>query len=112
MNLVRYFRVLFTYEGIQAGSEICPHHVGHYLGMDVHDTASISYGRNFEPGMVFPLEPGIYFPAESRKIAVAKEFRGMGLRHEDDYVFTGEGKAEKLNDCVAYKISDLEALIG
>ncbi|VUZ56914.1 unnamed protein product [Hymenolepis diminuta] len=96
----------------RVGSAICPHHIGHYLGMDVHDTASISYGRNFESGMVFPLEPGIYFPCDGEKVSVAEEFRGMGLRHEDDYVFTAEGKAEKLSDCVPFAVSDLEALIG
>ncbi|VDN95880.1 unnamed protein product [Rodentolepis nana] len=96
----------------KVGAAICPHHIGHYLGMDVHDTSSVSYGRNFEPGMVFPLEPGIYFPGSGGRVPVAEEFRGMGLRHEDDYVFTTEGKAEKLSTCVPYSISDLEALIG
>ncbi|EUB54570.1 putative Xaa-Pro aminopeptidase 3 [Echinococcus granulosus] len=98
-------------ESISVGSYICPHHIGHYLGLDVHDTSSISYSQRFEPGMVFPLEPGIYFPAEGGKVAVAKEFRGMGLRLEDDYVFTTDGKAEKLNDCMPFKASDLESLI-
>nr|CUU98734.1 hypothetical transcript [Hymenolepis microstoma] len=96
----------------KVGAAICPHHIGHYLGMDVHDTSSISYGRKFQPGMVFPLEPGIYFPIAGGRVPVAEEFRGMGLRHEDDYVFTTEGTAEKLSDCVPYSISDLEALIG
>ncbi|CDS42628.1 Xaa Pro aminopeptidase 3 [Echinococcus multilocularis] len=97
--------------GQAVGSYICPHHIGHYLGLDVHDTSSISYSQRFEPGMVFPLEPGIYFPAEGAKVAVAKEFRGMGLRLEDDYVFTTDGKAEKLDDCMPFKASDLESLI-
>lgn len=61
--------------------------------------------------MVFPLEPGIYFPVEGDKVAVSKEFRGMGLRLEDDYVFTADGSAEKLSDCMPSNASDLESLI-
>ncbi|KAL5109836.1 hypothetical protein TcWFU_001635 [Taenia crassiceps] len=97
--------------GQAVGSSICPHHIGHYLGLDVHDTASVSYCQKFEPGMVFPLEPGIYFPVEGGKVSVPKEFRGMGLRLEDDYVFTADGSAEKLSDCMPSDASDLESLI-
>ncbi|VDM31028.1 unnamed protein product [Hydatigera taeniaeformis] len=93
------------------GAYICPHHVGHYLGLDVHDTVSVSYYKNFEPGMVFPLEPGIYFPAGGGKVAVAEEFRGMGLRLEDDYFFTADGRAEKLSDCMPFEALDLESII-
>lgn len=38
--------------------KFCPHHVSHYLGMDVHDTPTIGRDRNLEPGMVFTVEPG------------------------------------------------------
>ena len=62
--------------------------------------------------MVFPLEPGIYFPLKGGKVVVPSEFRGMGLRLEDDYVFSAEGRAEKLSDCMPFKASDLESLIG
>jgi Xaa-Pro aminopeptidase len=37
---------------------LCPHHVGHYLGMDVHDTGNISRSIKMEPGMIVTVEPG------------------------------------------------------
>ena len=43
-------------------SEACPHHVSHYLGMDVHDTPSISKSTPLLPGMVITIEPALYFP--------------------------------------------------
>lgn len=36
----------------------CPHHVSHYLGMDVHDTGKISRGIRTQPGMIVTVEPG------------------------------------------------------
>ena len=39
--------------------EFCPHHVSHYLGMDVHDTDDIKRSIKLCPGMVVTVEPGI-----------------------------------------------------
>lgn len=36
----------------------CPHHVSHYLGMDVHDTPKISRSIRVLPGMIVTVEPG------------------------------------------------------
>lgn len=36
----------------------CPHHVSHYLGMDVHDTGKISRDIQIQPGMIITIEPG------------------------------------------------------
>ena len=36
----------------------CPHHVSHYLGMDVHDCGLIPRNIDLAPGMVFTVEPG------------------------------------------------------
>ena len=44
----------------QAAAEFCPHSVGHYLGMDTHDTHLVSKGLGLHPGMVITVEPGIY----------------------------------------------------
>lgn len=41
-----------------AAFQFCPHHVSHYLGMDVHDTPLIPRSRIIVPGMVFTVEPG------------------------------------------------------
>ena len=51
--------------GFQAASEFCPHHVGHYLGMDTHDTHLVSRGLGLHPGMVITVEPGIYISADN-----------------------------------------------
>ena len=44
---------------IAAAYTYCPHHVSHYLGMDVHDTGKISRGIRLQPGMIVTVEPGI-----------------------------------------------------
>lgn len=38
--------------------DFCPHHVSHYLGMDVHDTGLIPRNIPLQPGMVITVEPG------------------------------------------------------
>jgi Xaa-Pro aminopeptidase len=43
----------------EAVCEFCPHHVGHYLGMDVHDTAKINRTDPVQPGMIVTVEPGL-----------------------------------------------------
>lgn len=39
-----------------------PHHVGHWLGMDTHDTLMVDRNTLLAPGMVLTLEPGLYLP--------------------------------------------------
>ncbi len=39
-----------------------PHSNGHYLGMDIHDTGSISGLEQLRAGMVITVEPGVYVP--------------------------------------------------
>lgn len=43
---------------ISAAYSFCPHHVSHYLGMDVHDVGNISRSIKVEPGMIVTVEPG------------------------------------------------------
>uniref|UniRef100_G3VLC6 Xaa-Pro aminopeptidase 3 n=1 Tax=Sarcophilus harrisii TaxID=9305 RepID=G3VLC6_SARHA len=71
---------------IKAARKYCPHHVGHYLGMDVHDTPDISRSLPLQPGMVVTIEPGIYVPEGD--CDVSERFRGLGVRIEDDVVVT------------------------
>lgn len=44
---------------LDAAYSYCPHHVSHYLGMDVHDTGKISRSIQIQPGMIITIEPGM-----------------------------------------------------
>jgi Xaa-Pro aminopeptidase len=39
---------------------VCPHHVSHYLGIDVHDTDKVKRNIPLETGMVITIEPGMH----------------------------------------------------
>ena len=43
---------------LQLAFKTCPHHLGHWLGMDVHDTPSISRNTKLQPNQVICVEPG------------------------------------------------------
>lgn len=74
-----------------------PHGTGHYLGMDVHDIGlyQLSYGANapeprkLEAGMMFTIEPGFYIQPDDRDAPA--EYRGIGIRIEDDILITASG---------------------
>ncbi len=114
--------------------EFYMHGTGHWLGMDVHDVGDYRIhgaSRGLEPGMVFTVEPGLYFDparesatfylrefseqemlerrlrlgaaaakrldeeekAKAEKIVrpIPPEFRGIGVRIEDDILITADG---------------------
>nr|XP_020838341.1 probable Xaa-Pro aminopeptidase 3 isoform X2 [Phascolarctos cinereus] len=77
---------LRAYGVTKAARKYCPHHVGHYLGMDVHDTPDMSRSLPLQPGMVVTIEPGIYVPEDDDD--ASERFRGLGVRIEDDVVVT------------------------
>ena len=69
------------------------HNVSHMLGLDVHDCAqaraqNYKYGK-LEAGMVLTVEPGLYFQTDD--LTVPAEYRGIGVRIEDDVLVTAEG---------------------
>ncbi|MBN3323454.1 XPP3 aminopeptidase, partial [Atractosteus spatula] len=74
----------------RAARRYCPHHVGHYLGMDVHDTPDLSRAQPLRPGMAITIEPGLYIPEDDS--SCPERFRGMGVRIEDDVVIREEEK--------------------
>ena len=78
------------YVGARA-ADFCPHHVSHHLGMDVHDTASVSKTSPLQPGMVITVEPGCYIPSSSFLDKVDPAFLGLGVRLEDDLLITESG---------------------
>ncbi|MFC0601800.1 aminopeptidase P family protein [Streptomyces palmae] len=69
------------------------HGTGHMLGLDVHDCAAArreSYAEGvLEPGMCLTVEPGLYFQADD--LTVPEEYRGIGVRIEDDILVTEDG---------------------
>jgi Xaa-Pro aminopeptidase len=87
------------------------HRVGHWLGLDVHDVGDYRVGeewRVLEPGMVMTVEPGIYISAGNTR--VAKKWRGIGIRIEDDVVITAEG-CEVITEGVPRTVDEIEALM-
>lgn len=84
------------------------HKTGHYLGMDVHDVGSYRQGeghRPFEPGVVITVEPGLYIGADNGD--VPPEYRGIGVRIEDDILVTDAGH-ENLSAGLAKTAEDVE----
>lgn len=118
-----------TKEAVQQGAHALffPHGLGHHMGLDVHDMeglgennvgydeetkrsdqfglAFLRFGKKYEPGHVFTIEPGVYFipalidqwRAESKfadfidydKVETYKDFGG--IRIEDDILVTESG---------------------
>ena len=87
------------------------HRAGHWLGMDVHDVGDYKVGgawRELEPGMVMTVEPGIYVSPHNAK--VARKWRGIGIRIEDDVVVAKKGN-EVLTGEVPKTVQDIEKLM-
>jgi len=87
------------------------HRIGHWLGMDVHDVGDYKIDgewRVLEPGMVMTVEPGIYIAPDEK--AVAKKWRGIGVRIEDDVVITKSG-CDVLSSGVPKTVKEIEKLM-
>lgn len=89
------------------------HGTSHHLGIDVHDCAKarreMYLDGVLEPGMVFTIEPGLYFQPDD--LTVPEEFRGIGVRIEDDILVTADG-AENLSIALPRTADDVEAWIA
>ncbi len=87
------------------------HRAGHWLGMDVHDVGDYKVGgewRVLEEGMVMTVEPGIYVSPHNSN--VARKWRGIGIRIEDDVVVTRKS-CDVLTDGVPKTVADIEKLM-
>lgn len=85
------------------------HRTSHWLGMDVHDVGVYTVDgkpRAMEPGMVITIEPGLYIAADAE--GVPAEYRGIGIRIEDDILLTEDG-CENLTSSVPKTIAEIEA---
>jgi Xaa-Pro aminopeptidase len=88
------------------------HRTGHWLGMDVHDVGEYKVGdqwRLLEPGMVTTVEPGIYIAPGSK--GVARHWRGIGVRIEDDVVVTN-GEPEVLTAAMPTDPDEIERMMA
>lgn len=89
------------------------HGTSHHLGIDVHDCAQarrdMYLDGELKPGMVFTIEPGLYFQPDD--LLVPAEFRGIGVRIEDDVLVTENG-VENLTAALPRKSEDVEAWLA
>jgi len=89
------------------------HGTSHHLGLDVHDCAQarrdLYLDGVLEAGMVFTIEPGLYFQPDD--LTVPEEYRGIGVRIEDDILVTDSG-AENLSVGIPRTADDVEAWLA
>lgn len=88
-----------------------PHHVGHWIGLDLHDTHSVSKNLKLKKGMTLTVEPGLYIP-DSPDFPEA--FRGIGVRIEDDVVVGNKmsGGPLVLTAEAPKEVDDIEAVMS
>ncbi|EME49705.1 hypothetical protein DOTSEDRAFT_30891 [Dothistroma septosporum NZE10] len=86
--------------------KLFPHHVGHYIGLDVHDAPGYPRTDLLKPNHCITIEPGIYVPDNDRWPA---HFRGLGIRIEDSVVI-GEDRPEVLTRAAVKEVAEIEAL--
>lgn len=85
------------------------HRTSHWLGMDVHDVGPYKVAdewRKLEPGMVLTVEPGLYVGSDAAD--AHPEYRGIGIRIEDDVLVTEDG-CEILSVAVPKSVEEIES---
>ncbi|KAK5131225.1 hypothetical protein LTR08_001194 [Meristemomyces frigidus] len=83
-----------------------PHHVGHYIGLDVHDAPGYPRHERLRRDQCITIEPGVYVPDEGRW---PEHFRGVGVRIEDS-VRIGEDGVEVLTGSAVKDVEGIEGL--
>ncbi|NLA08861.1 MAG: aminopeptidase P family protein [Microbacteriaceae bacterium] len=88
------------------------HGTSHHLGIDVHDCAQarreMYYDGEIQPGMIFTIEPGLYFQVDD--LTVPEEYRGIGVRIEDDILMTDDGPVN-LSAAIPRTADEVEAWV-
>lgn len=85
------------------------HGTSHMLGIDVHDCAHARddvYHGELHEGYVLTVEPGLYF--QPHDLTVPEEYRGIGVRIEDDILVTATG-SRNLSAALPRQPDDVEA---
>jgi Xaa-Pro aminopeptidase len=89
------------------------HGTSHHLGIDVHDCAQARRDLYMDgevlEGMVFTIEPGLYFQPDD--LTVPEEYRGIGVRIEDDVLVTADG-CENLSAGIPRTVAEVEAWLA
>ena len=89
------------------------HGTSHHLGLDVHDCAQarreMYMDGVLEAGMVFTVEPGLYFQPDD--LTVPEAWRGIGVRIEDNIVVTDTGHIN-LSAGIPRTVDDVEAWLA
>ncbi len=97
----------------EAYKDFYMHGIGHWLGMDVHDVGSYmdqkGKSRKFENGMVLTIEPGIYISKKNKNVPT--EYRGIGIRIEDDVLVTKSGY-DVLTKALPKEIGEIESIMA
>lgn len=83
-----------------------PHHVGHYVGLDVHDCPGYPRSGRLKTGQCVTVEPGIYVPDDERW---PEHFRGLGIRIEDSICVQDDAPLVLTTEAVK-EVVDIEAL--
>lgn len=99
-------RLGFDLSGGAGLEALFPHHVGHYVGLDVHDCPGYGRGVALQRGHCVTVEPGVYVPDDDRWPV---HFRGMGVRIEDSVCVDDEGPLVLTTEAVK-EVVDIEAL--
>lgn len=85
-----------------------PHHVGHYIGLDVHDCPGYLRSVPLRAGHCVTVEPGIYVPDDEHWPA---HFRGIGIRIEDSVCVQDDSPLILTTEAIK-EVVDIEALRG
>ena len=89
------------------------HGSGHHLGIDVHDCAHARKEQSaeavLEAGMILTVEPGFYIQPDDTLFP--EEYRGIGIRIEDDILVTESG-AKILSNALPRHPDEVEAYMA